>query len=103
MKIPVVVEKVKGKDMVYQARSGEPMAASAEGPTPDEALRKLREVLTERIYAGAWLEELDIPAAEDPMNQIIGMYEDVDEETWEDFQRVIAENRKKDDEDLGIQ
>lgn len=95
MQIPVVVEKVK--DMVYQARSGEPLAASAEGPTPDEALRKLREVLTERIRAGANLVQLDVPAADNPWMPMAGIF--ADDPTFDEWQEAIAENRRRDDAD----
>ncbi len=93
MQIPVVVEKVKG--VGYRARSGEPMVESAEGPTPDEALHKLREALTARVVAGAWLMQLDIPAADNPWLRVAGMLADEDDESFEEFQRAIAENRRR--------
>ncbi len=94
MQIPIVVEKVKGAG--WRARSGEPLADSAEGATPDEAMRKLREVLTERIHAGAKLMRLDIPAADDPWVMVAGMLEDEPDDSFEEFQRAIAENRRRD-------
>ena len=51
MKIAILVEPVSGKG--YRARGGEPFAVEAEGPTKEEALRRLRELIAARMQGGA--------------------------------------------------
>ena len=51
MEIAVLIEPVPGKG--YRARGGEPFALEAEGPTKEEALRRLQELIASRIERGA--------------------------------------------------
>ena len=98
MQVPVLVEAVNGTG--YRASSGQPLAVTAEGATADEALRKLRELLTARIAAGARLVQLDVPAADNPWLQMAGIFKD--DPTFDEWQEAIAENRRKIDADPDI-
>jgi len=53
MEIPVLIEPVAGNG--YRARTGDPLALTAEGATPAEALANLRSILQERLDGGARL------------------------------------------------
>ena len=50
MQIPVLIEPVAPNG--FRARSGEPLGLTAEGATREEALQKLRELVTRRIADG---------------------------------------------------
>lgn len=53
MQIPVLVEPVA--DNGYRARAGEPLPISADGKTPDEAVRNLRAALDRQLTGGKQL------------------------------------------------
>jgi hypothetical protein len=96
MQIPILIERVSVD--LYRARSGEPLAASAEGATPEEAKRKLREALVARFAAGGvWMEMLDLPEAENPWLRVAGMYKD--DPYFDEWQKEIAERRREIDAD----
>ena len=69
MELNAVVQPVNGAG--FRAATGEPLPASAEGSSRDEALGKLRAVLEERVKAGAELVRLRIdgprPASTTPV------------------------------------
>ncbi|HEV8061127.1 MAG TPA: hypothetical protein VGP68_14705 [Gemmataceae bacterium] len=58
MQIPVLVEPVANKG--FCARIGEPLPLSAEGATPEEALRNLRAALDYQLSSGKQLRSMDI-------------------------------------------
>lgn len=98
MQIAVIVERVKGNG--YRARSAEPVAVSARGPTRDEALAKLREKIQTRLKKGTELIALEIEPQPHPLAEFAGMFKD--DPYFEDVLKIIAENRKKMDEDPSI-
>ena len=89
MEIAVLIEPVPGKG--YRARGGEPFALEAEGSTKEEALRRLRELISSRIEGGAELVSLNVPAGENPWVSFAGMFKD--DPLFDDWQDAIAERR----------
>jgi len=58
MQIPVLVERVANNG--FRARAGEPLPLSAEGATPEEAVRNLRTELDRQIENGKQIRSIDI-------------------------------------------
>ena len=97
MEIPVLVEPVAGNG--YRAR-GEALGASAEGATPDEAMRKLAEVIKGRISAGAQILPLKLPPTVHPLAPFAGMLEG--DRMLDAWKAAMAENRRMLDEAEGL-
>jgi predicted RNase H-like HicB family nuclease len=97
VEIPVLIEPVAGNG--YRAKSGEPLALTAEGATRDEALRKLRELLQQRLHGGAEVAAVEVPGstAPNPWVEFVGMFKD--DPYFDEWQQAIAENRRKADEE----
>jgi hypothetical protein len=96
MKIPILLEPVA--DNGYRATSGPPLALSAEGATPDEALAKLRECTAERLRTGTRLVTLDVPVTEEnPWVKYAGMFKD--NPMFDEVVEIMKENRRKDEAD----
>jgi hypothetical protein len=96
MHIPVLVEQLP--DRSFRARAGDPFALCAEGKTQTEALNKLRKLIEERRKAGAWIVHLDIGNIDNPLMRSFGTLDPNDPavQAWE---KAMAENRRKADED----
>jgi predicted RNase H-like HicB family nuclease len=94
MEIPVLIEPVAGNG--YQARCGEPVALSADAPTREEALEKLRQLLAKRIAAGAQIVPLTVSQAH-PCTNFAGMLKD--DPYFDEWQGTIAELRRQEDAD----
>ncbi len=91
MEIAVLIEPIPGKG--FRARGGEPFALVAEGPTKEEALKKLRELISSRMQSGAELVSVEIPANENPWISFAGMFKD--DPLFDKWQAVIAKNREE--------
>ena len=101
MDIPVLIEELP--DQRYRARSGEPFGLTAEGATSDEALRNLNTAIQARLSNGARLEVLHMPCSTDnPWRRVAGIWKD-DDPAIKEWEAIIAENRRKQDEEDGIQ
>ena len=74
MDIPVWLERVDGNG--YRARAMEPLGLTADAPTRDEALQKLRDLIAERLAAGAELVRLEVPGSEHPLARFAGRLRD---------------------------
>ena len=74
MQIPVLVEPVSNNG--YRARSGEPLACSAEGETSHDAIRNLQALLDQRFTPGTSLIQLNVPSTENPWVEYAGMFKD---------------------------
>jgi predicted RNase H-like HicB family nuclease len=100
VEIPVLIEPVAGNG--YRAKSGEPLPLAAEGATRDEALRKLRELLQERLHAGAEVAALEVPgpSVPNPWVEFAGMFKD--DPYFDEFVEAMAENRRKMDADPDV-
>lgn len=74
MQIPVLVEPVANNG--FRAKAGEPLALSADGATPEEAVRNLRAALG-RHLTGKQLMSVDL-GAENPWLALAGMFDPTD-------------------------
>jgi hypothetical protein len=72
MQIPVLVEPVTGNG--FRAKAGEPLPLTAEGATPDEAVRNLRAAMDRQLKSGKQLLSVDI-AQENPWLAMAGMHD----------------------------
>jgi hypothetical protein len=95
VEIPVLIIRLEGNG--FQARGGEPLALTAEGDTSEEALANLREMIAQKLAGGSSLVSLDVPGANNPWLRLDGVYKD--EPLFEEWQRAIEENRRKEDEE----
>jgi hypothetical protein len=94
MQIPVLVERVKGNG--YRARSSEPFALTVKGATREEALAKLREKICSRLGRDSEMVGLEVPEPH-PWMKYAGMFKD--DPLFDDWQKAIAEYRRKVNED----
>lgn len=79
-------------------RGGEPLPLVVEAPTREEALAKLKEQLQARLQDGAELVAVEVrPRSEgNPWVEFAGMFKD---DSWiDDWERSMAEYRRKIDE-----
>lgn len=96
MEIPVLVEMLPGGG--FRARAGDPFALCAEAKTQTEALDKLRKLIDERRKGGAWIVHLDVGNIDNPMMRSCGIL-DPDDPDVQEWEAIMAENRRKADED----
>jgi hypothetical protein len=96
MQIPVLIERVAGNG--YRARGGEPFALSAEGASRDEALRKLRDLIGEKLRTGAEIVALDLPVNDNPWLRMAGTL-NLEDPLVKEWIQIMEENRRRDDED----
>ena len=99
MQIPVLVERVKGNG--YRARGTEPFAISAKGATREEALANLQTKIQGRLKKGTEVVGLEIGQGLHPLMEFAGMFSPEDPLVQEWIQ-IMAENRRKMDEDPDI-
>jgi hypothetical protein len=100
MQIPVLVEPVKGNG--YRARGTEPFAISARGTTRKDALAKLRAKIQTRLKsAGSELVGLEIGLDPQPGLEFAGMFSP-DDPLVQEWIEIIAENRRRMDEDPDV-
>ena len=98
MQIPVLIEPVANNG--YRARCGEPLPLQTEGATREEAVRKLNELLELRLQKGGELTSLEIGKPAHPLFQWAGWLKN--DPLFEEWQQAIEENRRRDDEELGL-
>jgi len=72
MQIPVLVEPIANNG--FRARASEPLPVSAEGATPEEAVRNLRAAMDRQLKNGKQLRSVDI-APENPWLALAGMHD----------------------------
>jgi hypothetical protein len=96
MELPVLVEMLPGP--VFRARTGEPLALTAEGATREEALQKLRDLIHSRLTIGVQLLSLEIKPPDNPWMPMAGIY-DKDDPLIKEWKQAMAENRRLADED----
>lgn len=94
MQIPVLVERLKKNG--YRARGTEPFALTARGATREEALAKLQAKIQARLKNGTEVVGLEIGPQPHPMLKFAGMFKD--DPLFDDWQKAIAEYRRKVDE-----
>mgnify|MGYP000623576168 CR=1 FL=1 len=100
MQFPVLIEPVANNG--YRASSGPPLSVSADEPTRDDAVRKLQEQVLRRLHAGAEIATVEIATqpAENPWVKYAGMFKD--DPDFKDVVEIMAENRRKMNEDPEI-
>jgi len=96
MQIPVLIEPVAGNG--YRARAGEPFGWSAEGATPDDALRALNEVVSREVAAGTRVAAIDVPGKAHPLLQYAGTWKD--HPLLDDWRQAIEEYRHSAEEEV---
>jgi hypothetical protein len=91
VQIPVLVEPLPdGRG--FRARSGEPLAMSAEGPTKDEAMRELQKLANGRLGGDAEIIPMEVKSG-NPWIDLAGFLPDDDvTRRWQD---ILRENRRK--------
>jgi hypothetical protein len=90
MQITVLIEPTPGDG--FRARSAEPLAASAEGATRDEAIGRLRDELVSRLAHGAEILAIDLPATPHPWLPFAGTL--AGDPLLADWSAAIAEHRR---------
>jgi hypothetical protein len=98
MDIPVFIEPVANNG--YRASSGAVPGLSADGPTPDEALRQFESLLASRVAAGVRVVSIAVPVADNPWLRLAGMYEN--DLLFDQWQRDIAERGRELDADPDV-
>jgi hypothetical protein len=91
MQIPVLIEPIAGNG--YRARGGEPLALTADGPTREAALAKLKKQLEARLRSGAEILPLEVFAGPHPLAEFVGMFKD--DRGIEDWKQAMAAYRRK--------
>jgi hypothetical protein len=94
MPIQVLVEPLANNG--FRASSGEPIAASVEAPTRQEALAKLKQQIQARLKNGAELVPLEVEPAPHPLAEFVGMFKD--DPLLESWKQSMAEYRRKIDQ-----
>jgi hypothetical protein len=74
---------------------------SADGPTREEALRKLQALIKERMDKGSQIVALEVPGAGHPSLPFAGIF-DKDDPLVQEWKQAMAENRRKADEDPDV-
>jgi hypothetical protein len=97
MQVTVLLEPIQNAG--YRARSGEPLSSSAEGATPEEAVARLREILTGRLAGGARLVQIEL-LPDNPWLRGAGMFKD--DPLFAEWQEAIAERRRQLDADPDV-
>jgi phage-related minor tail protein len=94
MNIPVLVERVAANG--YRARSGEPLALTAEGATEEEAVQKLEDAVKQRMNAGAKILHLTIDTADAPWKALRGILRD--DPMYDEWRQAMEEYRRQVDQ-----
>src|SRR6266404_4026025 len=91
MQIPVLIEPVGGNG--YRARGGEPLALTAEGPTREAALARLKEQLQSRLQSGTEIVPVELVAEPHPLAEFVGIFRD--DPMLDEWKQTMAEYRRK--------
>jgi predicted RNase H-like HicB family nuclease len=91
MQIPVLVEPVANNG--FRAKTGEPLSLSADGATPEEAVRNLRAAIDRQLKNGKQLLSVDI-TAENPWLAMAGMH-DPNDPLVQEWKKEMAAYRKE--------
>ena len=98
MQISVLVEPVAGNG--YRAKGAEPFGFIAEGATREEAVAKVQLLCQARLNGGAEVVTVEVGPPPHPWLPFAGMFKD--DPDFEEVVEIIAENRRKMDEDPTI-
>ena len=95
MQIPVIIEPTANNG--FRARAGEPLPVSAEGATPEEALRNLRAAMDRQLKNGKQLRSVDI-ASDNPWLALAGMH-DANDPLVQEWKQEMAAYRQEIEDD----
>ena len=100
MEIPVVIECLAKNG--FRAKTGQPLALSAQGSTRQQALKNLQRLLQRKLRRGLELASLLVPAEahDNPWISFAGMFKD--EPMFDEVLKIMAESRRKDNADPHI-
>jgi predicted RNase H-like HicB family nuclease len=90
MQIPVLIEPVANNG--FRAKTGEPLPLSADGVTPEDAVRNLRAAFDKHL-AGKQLSALDM-APENPWLAMAGIF-DPNDPLVKEWKNEMAEYRRE--------
>ena len=93
MDIPVLVEPLANHG--FRAISGEPLHLEAEGPTREEAIQRLRQLIEHRMAAGAEVVAVSVAPSTHPLTGFAGMLKD--DPLVEPWKKAMADYRQKSD------
>ena len=104
MEIPVLIEPLPGSG--FLARTGSPFDWSAEGATPEEAVRKLQSVAMERQTAGVKTAAISVNGAVHPLAEFAGSMKAVHphaaiigsmkaDSLWHEWRKAIEDYREE--------
>jgi hypothetical protein len=96
MQIQVLINPLA--DNRFQACGGSPFPLIAEGETPYEAVRNLRQLIQDRLRAGATVCRIDVPAHESRTAQWVGSWKP-DDPLYEEWREAVEEYRRQVDEE----
>jgi predicted RNase H-like HicB family nuclease len=97
MNLPVLIEPIQ--DGGFRARSGEPLALTAEASTREEAIAKLRQQVQSRVASGQEL--ISLPVETSPaLPAGAGVFKD--DPLFDEWQAAIAEYRRQKDAEEGF-
>jgi hypothetical protein len=96
MQIQVLINPIANNR--YQACGGPPFPFIAEGDTPHEALENLRQLIQDRLKAGAVICRIDVPAHESPTAQWAGSWKP-DDPLYQEWRQAVEDYRRQVDED----
>lgn len=92
MEIPALIEQVAGDG--YVAKTGEPLPLRAEGPTRDEALQNLKDLIARRLADGSQIVLVKVADTENPWLAMAGMHNPNDPEVL-GWKRAMADYRER--------
>ena len=95
MQIPVLVAPVANNG--FRAKAGEPLPLSADGATPEEALRNLRAAMHRQLKNGKELRSVEI-AAENPWLAMAGIH-DPNDPLVQEWKKEMAAYRQEIEDD----
>lgn len=84
----------------FRARTGEPLSASAEGGSAEEAKDRLEALLRQRLQNGSQLATIDLDNRSSKVAQRPLHLEPVPDDDWffQTMREAIVENRQREDE-----
>jgi predicted RNase H-like HicB family nuclease len=99
MQLTVLIEPIASNG--FRARSGEPLALTAEGATREEALQKLQEQIAAKVASGAELTSVEAGPSVHPWAPFAGTWRE-DDPIIAAWQKEVEEYRRRMDEDPDI-
>jgi hypothetical protein len=76
MEIPVLIEPIPG--VGFRATGGEPFAIVVEGTTPDDALKRFKKGVAEKLRDGVRVTSVEVPTTPHPLAEFAGVFDEAD-------------------------